>query len=391
MLRDSFDFDTLYNRRLPGDIKYQIDKEHKDVIPMWITDMDFKSPDAVRIALENAVKHGIWGYMSTDEQYDEAVISWYQKSQKWTICPEHILKTPGVMFGIASAIQALTKPSDAILIFQPVYHPFSKIIKGNGRRLVVSELRYSEEKYQIEYDDFENKIVSENVKMIIFCSPHNPVSRVWTKDELLKVGEICLKHKVWIVSDEIHSDFVYPGHQHIPIASLSDELAENCATCTAPTKTFNLAGLQAANIVVKNRDARRKIYKAGLATGYSSLNTMAITATKAAYMYGETWLNALLSYLSRNITLVRDCCACSKGKMKLVEPEGTYLLWIDFRGLGMKETELEDLLLNKASVRLYKGSIFGTCGDGFMRMNIATPKSQLQSALSRISDHIQMC
>ena len=390
MLNSDYDFDVLYNRHTPGDIKYHADPENKDIIPMWIADMDFQAPDEVRNALKRVVDRGIWGYTSTDEQYNEALISWFQKRQNWTIRPENILKMPGVMFGISAAIRALTDPGDSVLIFQPVYHPFQNIIKGNSRRLVVSELRYLNGKYQIHYEDFEDKIVSENVKMIIFCSPHNPVSRVWAKEELLKIGEISLKHKVWIVSDEIHSDFVYPGHRHYPIASLSEELAERCVTCTAPTKTFNLAGLQAANIVVKNSDARRKIYKAGLATGYGSLNTMAITATKAAYMYGETWLDALLAYLESNITMVHDCCACSKGKMKLIEPEGTYLLWIDFRGLGMNETKLEDLLLNKAGVRLYNGSIFGTGGAGFMRMNIATPKSQLQRALSRISHFIQM-
>lgn len=379
------EFDIIHNRRVPGDIKYKPMKANKDIIPMWIADMDFKAPNAVKETLQNLAKHNIWGYTETDEKYDNAVISWYKRRFGWDFFSNQILKMPGVMFAISASIRALTKPYESIIICQPVYYPFSKIITENERKLVVSELKLQNGRYEIEFDDFEDKIIKNEVKMFLLCSPHNPVGRVWSIDELNRIGEICIRHNVWIVSDEIHSDFVYSNHKHIPIATLSGKLAEHCITCTSPTKTFNLAGLQNANIVISNDSVRKKVYKTGLSTGYSNLNTAAIAATKAAYTFGEEWLNSLLPYLQNNISLVREFCDNTNGFINLTEPEGTYLLWLDCRNLKLNNSELEDLFLNKAGLRLHNGTIFGKGGEGFMRMNIAAPKKIVQEAIKRLS------
>ncbi|MCR4908362.1 MAG: pyridoxal phosphate-dependent aminotransferase [Lachnospiraceae bacterium] len=388
-MNTKFDFDELIDRHTPGDIKYQPVSGREDVIPMWIADMDFRAPAEVLKALRETAEHGVFGYNETDEVYDEALTSWYLKRQGWEINPEHILKMPGVMFAIAQAIRALTQPGDAILICQPVYHPFERIVRDNDRTLVVSELVLSGGRYEVDFEDVEKRIADSGVKMLLFCSPHNPVGRVWDREELLKIAEICLKHDVWLVSDEIHSDFIYPGKAHIPMASLSEEIAERCITALAPSKTFNIAGLQAANIVIKNTSARKKIYCAYLATGYSELNNMAIAAARAAYLYGEEWLDALLPYLAENISYVRDFSGETKGRIKLIEPEGTYLLWLDCRELGLKGPELEDFFLKKAGVRLNNGAIFGKGGEGFMRMNIATQGSVVRKALNRIGKALE--
>ncbi|MBR6259526.1 MAG: pyridoxal phosphate-dependent aminotransferase [Oscillospiraceae bacterium] len=381
---EPFDFDTEYDRRIPGDIKYAPAEGLRDVIPMWIADMDFKAPAPVREALSRAVEHGIFGYTETDEEYDTAVSSWYSVHMGWDFDTDSILKMPGVMFAIAAAIRAFTQPGDGVLICQPVYYPFAGIVKENGRSLEISELLLSNGRYEFCWDDMERKLSRSETKLLLLCSPHNPVGRVWTREELSKLGELCLKHGVKIVSDEIHSDFVYPGSRHIPIASISEELSDICVTCTSPTKTFNLPGLQDANIIIANPEMRRLVKKAGLATGYSLINTMAAAATKAAYQKGEEWLGALLAYLQVNIGLVEDFCGGTGGKISLVRPEGTYLLWLDCRGWGLKDAELYDLFLHKAGVRLHSGPVFGAGGEGFMRMNIACPKSVLIRALEKI-------
>ena len=378
------DFDTVCDRRIPGDIKYSPIEGVPDVLPMWIADMDFRVPPAVSEALSQTVSHGIFGYTDTDEEYDRAVVSWYKNRMNWETAPSAILKMPGVMFAVAASIRALTEPGDSVLICQPVYHPFAKIVTANDRRLAVSELRFADGRYEIDFGDFEDRIVQEKVKLFLLCSPHNPVGHVWSVEELMEIGRICLKHSVLIVSDEIHSDIIYPGWRHTPIASLSDELAGRCVTCTSPTKTFNLAGLQAANIIIPNEALRRKVRRAGLAAGYSSLNSMAIAATKAAYLGGAEWLAALLEYLQGNISLVKRFCAETGGKISLSAPEGTYLLWLDCRGLGRTDNELEELFLYRAGVRLNRGTMFGRGVSGFMRMNIACPGSVLAKALERI-------
>lgn len=388
-ITDSF-FDEIHERRNTGSVKY--DSRPKGIrsdnlIPMWIADMDFKAPPAVEKALEGLTKHGLLGYTNTDRDYDAVLCSWYYRHMKWTIQPEWIINVPGVMFGITAAIRALTDPLSSILICQPVYYPFEKIILANDRRLVVSELRLIDGRYEFNFEDIENRIVQNKVKMFLLCSPHNPVGRVWTADELKRIGDICLKHEVYIVSDEIHCDFVYNGFRHIPMATISDEISELTITCLSSTKTFNLAGLQAASIIVSNTRLRKKIQAACLATGYSNLNIMAIAATKAAYRYGDEWLSVLLGYLQGNIDLLREAFP-KQCDISLVQPEGTYLMWLDCRKLRLNGDELRTLFLKKAGVWLHNGSTFGAGGSGFMRMNIACPRLILKTAIDRIKQAV---
>ena len=376
-----YDFDAIHNRRIAGDIKYNCPS---NVIPMWVADMDFQIPNEISDALIKEAKHGIFGYNEPDEEYMSLVTQWYKLRFDWEIRPEHIITSPGVMFSIGASINALTEIGDSILICQPVYYPFSKIVTANKRKLVISELTETNGRYKFNYDDIETKIKKHSVKMFLLCSPHNPVGRVWTKDELKKIGNICLANDVIIVSDEIHSDFIYQGNTHTPLASISDELAKMTVTCTAPSKTFNLAGLQASNTVVSNPVIRRKIDKAIAATGYFEINTMAIVSTKAAYQYGGEWLDGLLSYLEESRQILQKAFPADS-PISLIYPEGTYLAWLDCRKTELTSAKLYDIFLNNARVWLHKGDTFGQSGNGFMRLNFACPHSVLREAIDRIN------
>jgi cystathionine beta-lyase len=292
------------------------------------------------------------------------------------------------LFAMGCVLGALTDKNDSVMILEPVYYPFAKITIGNDRNLVISNLKLDNNRYVIDFEDFEHKVVKHKAKLLLLCSPHNPVGRVWTKEELLEIARICLKYGVIIVSDEIHSDFVYKGYRHIPIASLSEEILNSTITCTSPSKTFNIAGLQVSNIVIENQDLRRKVWKACLQTGYSSLNTMAICATKAAYKYGHLWLDALMDYLEDNVNLVQNVL-CSKSGITLIRPEATYLMWLDCRNMNLDQDNLDSFFISKLGLWLSSGSIFGESGNGFMRMNIATQRSVLHEALHRIDMEIQ--
>ena len=376
-----YDFDAIHNRRIAGDIKYNCPS---NVIPMWVADMDFQIPNEISDALIKEAKHGIFGYNEPDEEYMSLVTQWYKLRFDWEIRPEHIITSPGVMFSIGASINALTEIGDSILICQPVYYPFSKIVTANKRKLVISELTETNGRYKFNYDDIETKIKKHSVKMFLLCSPHNPVGRVWTKDELKKIGNICLANDVIIVSDEIHSDFIYQGNTHTPLASISDELAKMTVTCTAPSKTFNLAGLQASNTVVSDPVIRRKIEKAIAATGYFEINTMAIVSTKAAYQYGGEWLDGLLSYLEESRQILQKAFPADS-PISLIYPEGTYLAWLDCRKTELTSAKLYDIFLNNARVWLHKGDTFGQSGNGFMRLNFACPHSVLRKAIDRIN------
>ena len=375
-----YDFDAMHNRRIAGDIKYNCPS---DVIPMWVADMDFKVPNEISDALIKEAMHGIFGYKEPDEEYMSLVTQWYKLRFDWEIRPEHIITSPGVMFSIGASINALTEIGDSILICQPVYYPFSKIVTANKRKLVISELTETNGRYQFNFDDIETKIKKHSVKMFLLCSPHNPVGRVWTKDELKKIGNICLANNVTIVSDEIHSDFIYQGNTHTPLASISDELAKITVTCTAPSKTFNLAGLQASNTVVFDPVIRRKIEKSIAASGYFEINTMASVSTKASYQYGGEWLDGLLSYLEESRQILQKAFP-TDFPISLIQPEGTYLAWLDCRKTELTSTKLYDIFLNKARVWLHKGDTFGKSGNGFMRLNFACPHSVLCEAIDRI-------
>jgi len=382
-------FDAIYDRTKSSAIKYtSLPQSGKmPVIPMWIADMDFKSSPAITEALKRTADHGIYGYGEIDDEYKELVIDWYNRRMDWKIEKDELLTMPGVMFGVTMAIRALTKENEGVLICQPVYYPFSNVVINNNRKLVVNELILNNGRYEIDFKDFEDKIVKENVKVFLFCSPHNPVARVWEKEELTKIAEICLKHNVYIISDEIHSDFIFEGKKHIPISALSEEVKMKTVTCVAPSKTFNIAGLQASNMIVSDSELREKIIKERKSTCYHHLNIMSIEATKAAYKDSEEWLEGLLKYLKRNAEILQGAFP-ENYKITALSMDGTYLAWLDCRKLNLTGEELNDLLLKKAGVWLHNGATFGECGEGFMRMNIACPASVLEEAIERIKSVI---
>lgn len=382
-----FDFDTAENRYGTNCLKYDFALErgkNKDILPLWVADMDFKTAPAILEKLEQVVKHGIFGYSEGKEDYFLAVSRWYKEHFEWEVKPNWLIKTPGVVFAIAAAVRTFTKEGDGVLIQQPVYYPFSEVVCDNDRVLVNNPLKLSDGHYEIDFQDFEDKIKSNRVKLFLLCSPHNPVGRVWKEWELRKLGDICVKHDVIVVSDEIHSDFTYPGHSHHVFASVSPEYADRTITCTAPSKTFNLAGLQISNIFISNSDIRRKFRKEITAQGYSQVNLMGLAACQAAYEGGWEWLSQLKEYLSGNLVFVKDFLKERLPEITLIEPEGTYLVWLDFRKLNLSEEELEDLIVNKANLWLDSGAIFGKVGEGFERINIACPRKTLQQALIQL-------
>lgn len=384
-------FDEMHDRRNTNAVKFDVPKSAKygeDIIPMWIADMDFKTPPMVEKRLQEVAARGIFGYTVSGRDYFEALTNWYKKRMDWDFAAEQTVQTPGVMFGVSAAINALTEKGDGVLIFQPVYYPFQKVVENNGRKCVVSRLRLEDGVYRMDLAETERLIAENSVKMLLLCSPHNPVGRVWEKEELRELAALCLKHKVWLVADEIHSDFVYGGRWHTPLATLSAEIADRTITCTAPSKTFNLAGLQVANMVITNAEARRKIQKVCEAQCYHCLNTMAAEAAAAAYRYGEPWLNTLLLYLENNIKILREALA-DTDLIKLVPPQGTYLLWLDCRKLGLDDKSLQKFFADEAGLWLHSGGTFGAGGEGFVRMNIACPVQTLRQAIDRLQKALQ--
>ena len=349
--------------------------------------MDFKSPPAVLQALSQIIHHGIFGYSdSIDEAYFNALFGWYQDRFNWHIKPEWLVKLPGVVFAICTAIRALTKPGDAVLIQQPVYHPFESSVKGNNRRLVVNELLYRDGRYYMNLEEFEHLIAEEKVKLFILCNPQNPTGRVWTREELTAVGDICARYGVYVISDEIHQDFVYPGYRHLVFAGLKPEYADITITCTAPSKTFNIPGLQISNIFIKDEKIRRLFIEEMIRTGYSQPNLMGLIACQAAYEKGAQWLDELILYLTDNLALLRDFLKNELPVICLIEPEGTYLAWLDFRELGFPDRELDRLLVQRAKIWLSSGPTFGAGGQGFQRFNIACPRAVLEQGLNRLKE-----
>ena len=370
-----YDFDSIVNRNTPDDIKYEKIKGIDDLIPMWVADMDFKSPPEVTDELIRVASDGIFGYSEADSSYDEAVINWFGKRFDWDVKSDQIIKLPGVVLAISYAVRVLTENNDHVMIFEPVYGPFRRCVEGNGRRLTAEQLKIVNGYYEVDTEEMERKIIEDDVKLLIWCSPHNPGGRVWTEKELRSVSDICKKHSVFIVSDEIHADLTLYGHKHIPMARIA---GDNCVVLTAPTKTFNIAGIQAANIISTNRDVLKKLDKEAFTTGAYGLNKMGIAATRAAYTYGEPWLTELLSYIESNIDLLRE--ELKDTKLTMMEPEGTYLVWIDCSS----HMDLHKKLLKEAHVRVSEGSFFGSGGENFIRLNVALPRSVLKEALRRI-------
>ena len=381
-------FDEVIDRYNTNSEKYDFKTKFgkpEDVLPLWVADMDFRAPEEVLEALHKAVSHGIFGYSESCDDYFQALEHWFFNRFGWKIDQEWLLKSPGVVFGIHAMVRGLTNEGDAVMIQPPVYYPFFKVVEDNHRKLVCNRLVHKESGYEIDFEDFEDKIITEKVKLFIFCSPHNPIGRVWRREELERILSICIKHDVLIISDEIHCDFTYPGHKHIVFATLSEEAKNRCLICTAPSKTFNLAGLQTSNLLIPNQELRRKVRKALYTkTGYQELNQLGLVACQAAYENGAVWLEECKDYLKENLDYLREFLREKIPQIRLVEPEGTYLVWLDCRGLGLSDEDLEDLITNKARLWLSAGSKFDPeCGQ-YERVNIACPKSILEQAMNQL-------
>jgi cystathionine beta-lyase len=388
-----YDFDEIIDRKNTNSIKYDFtDRRGKpeDIIPLWVADMDFRTPPSVVEALVKASTHGIFGYTEVREKYFLTLRKWLLQNHEWDIEPSWLVKTPGIVFAIAMAIRAFTQAGEAVIIQKPVYYPFSEVIEDNGRRLVNSPLIHKDGFYTMDFNDFEAKIIENNVKLFILCNPHNPVGRVWTREELSRLGDICIRHGVIVVSDEIHSDFIYDGYRHLVFANIKPEYGDIAITCTAPSKTFNLAGLQVSNILVKNPVIRAKIRKEIAKAGYSQLNTLGLVACQAAYEYGGDWLDQLKVYLKGNLDFVMGFLEERLPMVRLVEPQGTYLLWLDFNELSLPEKELENLITNNAKLWLDSGTMFGEEGRGFQRINIACPRVVLKKALQQLETAVRI-
>lgn len=386
-MEDVEQFDRRIDRTGTNSLKYDFKEENgmpDDVIPMWVADMDFRVPVPVIEAVKAAAEHGIFGYSETGAGYFEALRRWFSAHYGWVVRPDWLIKTPGVVYALAASVRAFTRPGDGVLIQQPVYYPFAQVVEDNGRRLCNCPLLYENGRYRMDFAALEETIAREKITLTLLCNPHNPVGRVWTDEELLTFGNICLRHGVRIVSDEIHADFTFDGRRHRPIASLSPALAEQTVTCTAPSKTFNLAGLQISNIWIPGDGMRQAFRREMAASGIELLNTLGLVAAQAAYEKGETWLSEVKAYITRNRDLFRDYLQTHLPHARLVEPEGTYLLWVDFRAYGLSHDDLTCRIVDRARLWLDDGSIFGPAGDGFQRFNIACPRSVLQEALDRL-------
>lgn len=374
---DSFKWDDL--KRIFG---------VSDVLPMWVADMDFAAPDSVISALNSRVEHGVFGYTMQSDAYNQAVAHWMKSRHRWSIDKEWIVFCPGVVPALSFIVQAFTEPGDKVAIQTPVYPPFYSVVTDHGRELVQNPLKEQDGYYTMDLEALEQSL-DDQVKLFILCSPHNPVGRVWRREELEAVAKLCMERGILMVSDEIHADLVYEEGTHIPFASLSEEIQENCIICTAPSKTFNIAGLNTSNIIIPNDSIRRRFKKTLELYHVNSISTLGSAATQAAYNDGKAWLDEALVYMKANMEYVSQYLGEHIPEIKTRVPEATYLMWLDFRALQMSPDDLEQFLLNKAKLALNKGSAFGKEGEGFMRLNIACSRSLVEEAMKRLDQAVQ--
>lgn len=385
----NLNFHEVINRKNTNSIKFDFNKERgmaEDLLPLWVADMDFKTSSFIEDALSKQVKHGIYGYSESKENYFNGIKKWMER-HNWKVEEKWLIKTPGVVYALAMAVKAYTEKGDSVLIQSPVYYPFGQVIKDNGRKIVENHLILDVDKYKMDFEDLEEKIIKEKVKLMFLCNPHNPVGRVWNKEELIALGKICQKYGVIVVSDEIHSDFVFEG-EHIVFANLRKEFEDFTITCTSPSKTFNLAGLQVSNIFISNSKLRKDFKRQINASGYSQVNIMGIIACETAYTYGDKWYGEMHKYVKANIEYTKEFLEKNIPQIKILNHQGTYLVWLDFRQFNLSSEELDDLIINKAKLWLDSGEMFGTSGFGFQRINVACSREILEKALEQLSKAI---
>jgi cysteine-S-conjugate beta-lyase len=384
-----YDFTTLVNRKNCGSFKWDSIKsemglDSDDIIPMSVADMELKVAPEITNAIKDKAELCIYGYTDPTDSYFNAVVSWMQCRHDWKIKREWISLSTGVVPALYIAVKALTHPGDKVIIQQPVYFPFASAVTLNGCEIANNTLIYKNGRYTINFEDLAKKAADPRTKVMLLCNPHNPVGRVWTKDELKKLGEICCDNNVVVISDEIHFDFVYKPFIHTVFANISDRLAQNCIIMTAPSKTFNLAGLQTSNIIIPNKYIKECYDIASENSAAKSINIFGYTACETAYTCCDLWLDELLEHLTSNKEYLKEYIKENIPKISVIEPEGTYLVWLDCRALGMTGIELEKFMRYKARIFFDEGYLFDSCGDGFERINIACPKSMLKKALENL-------
>ena len=387
-----YSFDEIIPRRGTGSVKYDLGPQmtgRDDLLPMWVADMDFKLPEEVLSVIRARVDHGIFGYTSPDDRYYDVLTAWFKKRYGWEISREWNTVVGGVVYGVTQAVRALTQPGDAVMIQEPVYYPFRSSIEGNGRVCVNHPLkRNADGRYEMDLPGMEETIRRNNVKAMVLCSPHNPVSRVWTREELAALDALCRGLGVRMIVDEIHCDFIYPGHTFVPFGTLGEESLMNAVICTAPSKTFNIAGLSVSNILIANPELRKAFRAAHGANGGGGSNAVGLTAARAVYEFGEAWLDELLEYLWGNVQFVREFLEERLPQVRLTPSEGTYLLWMEFSEVVQDDAELKTLLRDQARLWLDEGEMFGPGGEWFARMNIACPRSIVQQAMEQLAEAI---
>jgi cysteine-S-conjugate beta-lyase len=383
---EKYNFDEIIQREGTNSLKYDARERFfktSNVLPLWVADMDFRTPNFIINAIKNRVGHEIFGYSIKPDSFFESIINWMKHRHNWDIQKEWISFSPGVVAGLTLAIETFSKPGEEVIVQPPVYFPFFDCVKGTKRKLVENPLKIENGRYTFDFEDLKSKI-TENTKLLMLCNPQNPGGMVFTKHELEKLSAICLENKIIVISDEIHSDLIFNGNKHIPFASISEEAANNCVICMAPSKTFNLAGLTTSLVIIPNKNKFAR-YERTLGVGHLGMgNIFGTVALEAAYNYGDNWLEQLLVYLWDNYLFLEDFFNKNLPKVNVMKPEATYLIWIDFRKYGMKDEELSRFIIENAKVGLNNGDRFGTGGDGWMRINIGCPRSILQEGLERI-------
>lgn len=382
-----YDFDKTIDRRATNSYKW--DSAPEGVLPMWVADMDFRTASAIIDALQKRVAHGIFGYTRVPDAYYDAVTSWFSRKHGWDIDREWIIYTSGVVPAVSAVIKALTVPGDKVIVQTPVYNCFFSSIRNNGCEIVSNPLRRTADTYEMDFDALERCAADPRAKVMLLCNPHNPAGRVWTPDELTRLGNICLRNGVTVVADEIHCELVYQGFKYTPFASLSDAFLHRSVTCVSPSKAFNIAGLQIANIVAFDNDLRSRIDKAININEVCDVNPFGVAATIAAYNEGEEWLNQLVDYLHGNYEAMAEFCRRELPEFPITRLEGTYLVWMDCSSLGMPSDALEHALLDDARLWLNAGTMYGAEGEGYMRWNIACPRSVMLDGLNRFLNFVR--
>jgi cystathionine beta-lyase len=382
----TYNFDKIIRRENTACVKYDLRKGYfgrEDVLPLWVADMDFETPDFIREAVQKRAAHPIYGYTFRTDSFSQSIINWMKKRHGWDVQKEWVSFSPGVVPALNMAVLAFSEPGEKVIVQAPVYFPFFTAVKNHGRELVYNQLIEKNGRYEMDFDDLEKK-ADDKTRILLLCHPHNPVGRLWSRDELETLTDICVRKNILIVSDEIHSDLMLNGNKHIPLASLSQKAADISLTCIAPSKTFNLAGLSTSALIIPN-ETHKKTYEKMLDALHIGMgNLFGTISLEAAYNEGEEWLEELLGYLDKNLLLLNEFFRTRIPGVKVIQPEATYLVWLDFRCLGLNNKELKEFIIQKAGIGLNDGPSFGPGGEGFQRINIALPRVILQEALERL-------